>query len=84
MIKITKFIVQLKSNKMARINAVTKRTLKNFGIIANTEKEAHEKLVAALKEEGIEMEYEYESLAALIDMADGLLGNDESEEDEYI
>ena len=57
------------------------KTLKNLGITAKTEEEAHKKLVAALEKEGIEG-MEDESLAALIDMADGFLNDSDDEAEE--
>lgn len=63
-----------------KISAETAKTLKNLGITAKTEEEAHDKLVAALEKEGIEG-MEDESLAALIDMADGFLSSDNDEEE---
>lgn len=57
--------------------------MKNLGITAKTEKEACDKLIAALEEEGIKG-MEDESLAALIDMADGILGDEEDDIDKRI
>ena len=67
-------------NAPKKINAAQAKTLKNLGITAKTEKEACDKLIAALEKEGIKG-MEDESLAALIDMADGILGSDEVEDD---
>lgn len=64
-----------------KIDAETAKTLKNLGITAKTEEEARKKLVAALEKEGIEG-MEDESLAALIDMADGFLNDGENDTEE--
>ena len=63
-----------------KINPKVRKILKSIGIIAKTEKEACDKLVAALEKEGI-VGMEGESLAALIDMSDGFLYD--SDEEDY-
>lgn len=63
------------------IDAATAKTLKNLGINATTEEEAHKKLVMALEREGIEG-MEDESLATLIDMADGFLNENSTDDEE--
>lgn len=62
-----------------KINEELAKTLKNLGITAKTEEEAHKKLIAALEKEGIEG-MEDESLSVLIDMADGFLGSEVEDE----
>ena len=66
-----------------KIDAATAKTLKNLGITAKTEEEARKKLVEALEKEGIEG-MEDESLAALIDMADGFLNDGESDTEDEV
>lgn len=66
-----------------KIDAETAKTLKNLGITAKTEEEARKKLVAALEKEGIEG-MEDESLAALIDMADGFLNDGEEDTEDEV